>query len=101
MAVYSSNGQFIDLAFEDIVELVSERIRLLRALGPEVISKLSPQERVELKLCDPVRFFVKNEPHSAEKVERKRFRLISSVSLIDSLTQRCVGGDQNDMEISK
>lgn len=55
---------------------------------------------VRLGFCDPVRLFVKQEPHSRAKVEQRRFRLISSVSLIDQIVERMLFGYQNNMEIA-
>lgn len=50
--------------------------------------------------CDPVRVFVKNEPHSQEKVQAGRLRLISSVSAIDQIVERMLFGSQNRGEIA-
>jgi len=52
-----------------------------------------------LGLCDPVRLFVKQEPHPKRKIEEGRFRLISSVSLVDQLVERLLFGPQNQLEI--
>jgi len=52
-------------------------------------------------LCDPVRLFVKQEPHTSRKVKEGRFRLISSVSLVDQLVERMLFGAQNQLEIAE
>lgn len=49
--------------------------------------------------CDPVRLFVKQEPHTRKKLDEGRYRLISSVSLIDQLVERMIFGPQNQLEI--
>lgn len=55
---------------------------------------------VELKLRgelgpDPIRLFVKPEPHKLRKLEEGRIRLISSVSVADQLVDHMVFGDMN------
>lgn len=62
--------------------------------------KLTAIELVREGFCDPVRLFVKNEPHRKVKLAANRQRLISSVSLIDQLVERVVGRLQNMSEIS-
>lgn len=56
---------------------------------------------VEQGFCDPVRVFVKFEPHNPKKIAEGRLRLISSVSLIDQLCERILYGKQNALEIAK
>ena len=61
--------------------------------------RLDVPAAVKNNLVDPVRFFVKNEPHLKEKLEAKRFRLISSVSLVDQLVERLLHSTMNNLEI--
>jgi len=61
---------------------------------------MTAEELVVAGLVDPIRVFVKNEPHSAKKLEEGRFRLIMSVSLIDQLCERCLSSEQNGLEIA-
>jgi hypothetical protein len=63
------------------------------------LNNLSAEELVEGGFCDVVRLFVKNEPHSASKIEQGRFRLISSVSLVDQIVERLLFSRQNHKEI--
>lgn len=72
-------------------------MQLLAAADPSV--SMSPQQLVECGMCDPVRLFVKNEPHTQLKISQGRFRLISSVSLVDQLVERLLFGPQNSIEI--
>jgi len=60
---------------------------------------MTPQQLVKMGWCDPVRLFVKQEPHKLIKVITKRFRLISSVSIVDQLVERVLFGVQNRKEI--
>lgn len=42
------------------------------------------------RIADPINIFVKQEPHSREKIESGRFRLISAISLVDTMIDRMV-----------
>jgi hypothetical protein len=59
-----------------------------------------PVELIRLGLCDPMKLFIKEEPHKATKLKEKRFRLIFSVSLIDNLIARILCMPQNSAEIA-
>jgi len=82
---------------------------LLKTLVYARLQKLSqvedsPQSAVQLVregFCDPVRIFVKNEPHNPDKVAQGRLRLIASVSLVDQMCERILYGRQNMLEIDK
>lgn len=50
--------------------------------------------------CDPIRLFVKQEPHSKKKLDEHRYRLISSVSIADQIIERMLFGPQNQLEIA-
>jgi hypothetical protein len=52
-----------------------------------------------LGLCDPIKIFVKNEPHSNSKLSEGRVRLISCVSMVDEIIERILCGRQNKAEI--
>lgn len=64
------------------------------------IFKMSPSELVKNGICDPVKLFIKNEPHSQKKIQSGMLRLISSVSLADQLLTRVICMRQNKMEIA-
>lgn len=54
---------------------------------------------VRIGAVDPVRLFVKNEPHNIDKARMKRWRLISSVSVVDEIIERLLCSAQNELEI--
>lgn len=54
------------------------------------------ESQIQLKTADPIRLFVKPEPHKQAKLDTKRYRLISSVSLVDQLIDHMLFGDNND-----
>jgi hypothetical protein len=82
-----------------VVEAVYARLEALSRADPG--SDPTPVSLIEMGLCDPVRLFVKQEPHPSRKIREGRFRLISSVSLIDQLVERMLFGYQNRLEISR
>lgn len=43
---------------------------------------------IQSPVCDEIKIFVKQEPHKKAKVDEGRFRLISAVSLVDSMVDR-------------
>lgn len=74
---------------------MAERLSLL---GSHYCTSLTPVQLVEQGYCDPVRLFVKQEPHTLKKMTEGRYRLISSVSLVDQLVERMLFGNQNKIE---
>nr|QVG74741.1 hypothetical protein 2 [Virus sp.] len=50
--------------------------------------------------ADPIRLFIKPEPHSQKKMSSKRYRLISSVSVADQIIDHMVFGDLNAILIA-
>nr|APP90904.1 RdRp polyprotein [Soybean yellow common mosaic virus] len=95
----STNKDIIRKHLQFVALCVTERLFLLSEV--EGLENITPVEMVELGLCDPVRLFVKQEPHASRKVKEGRFRLISSVSLVDQLVERMLFGKQNQLEIAE
>uniref|UniRef100_A0AAU8EJF3 RNA-dependent RNA polymerase n=1 Tax=Rice drawf polerovirus TaxID=3229777 RepID=A0AAU8EJF3_9VIRU len=60
----------------------------------------TPTELVKEGLCDPIRLFVKQEPHKQSKLDEGRYRLIMSISLVDQLVARVLFQAQNKSEIA-
>nr|UQB76107.1 RNA-dependent RNA polymerase [Flumine sobemo-like virus 20] len=75
-----------------------ERFELLFEAGD--LSSCTAEELVKGMYVDPVRIFVKNEPHSLAKLAQCRVRLIMSVSIVDQLVERLLHEDQNAAEIA-
>jgi len=57
-------------------------------------------DAVQRRLVDPIRLFIKDEPHTLKKVSDKRWRMIASVSLVDQVIQRILHTTLNDAEKS-
>lgn len=45
--------------------------------------------------CDPIRLFIKAEPHKTAKIEAGRYRLISAVSVVDQIIDTMLFGEMN------
>jgi len=80
---FANNGQFFS-----VKEGVVDDKRLLE-VWPLV------QQRINERTCDPIRLFVKQEAHKLSKIRDKRWRLISSVSIIDQIIDQLLFADQN------
>jgi hypothetical protein len=91
-----TNAELLAQHYDMISKVTLERVRKLMRNDA---TKFGAQELVKEGFCDPVRLFVKNEPHSREKISSGRYRLISSVSLVDQLVTRLFSEQQNQLEI--
>lgn len=100
MAQCSNNRQVFEKLGELLVDASVERIMLLLMSDPESVRRMSPWEKVNSGFCDPLRVFVKKEPHPVEKIREGRFRLICSVSLVDQIVERFFYTPQNLQEIA-
>lgn len=79
----ANNGQYFG-----VVNGIPDETRLLE-VWPLVQARLRDRD------CDPIRLFVKQEAHKMKKIEQKRWRLISSVSIIDQIIDQLLFADQN------
>jgi hypothetical protein len=91
------NSKLIDGHGVFLANAAFQRLVLLR--GDKLVEPMTPEQLVQGGFCDPVRVFVKQEPHSLEKAREGRFRLISSVSVIDQIVERVLCRRQNNAEI--
>lgn len=97
-SMFATNDAAIKaLGSEFIIDVTIGRIQLLLQND---CSQLTPEELVAKGLCDPIRAIVKNEPHPPRKIETKRWRVISCVSLVDQLIDRLLHTTQNKVEIA-
>lgn len=72
----------------------------LKALCTCDCGDLTAEELVKAGLTDPIRVFVKNEPHSIKKLKEGRYRLIMSISVADNLVERLLNAELNNLEIA-
>nr|WBT97306.1 polyprotein [Subterranean clover mottle virus] len=92
-----TNKEVLDRHGDLVYIAVAERICMLAEA--DLADAPDPVDLVKAGYCDPIRLFVKQEPHPLKKVVEGRFRLISSVSLVDQLVERLLFGPQNETEI--
>jgi len=97
----SFNKNVLDSHLKFFKSVLKDRLYLLKTTTNDQIKKYSAKELVQLGFVDPVRLFVKNEPHPARKAIAKRWRLIHSVSLIDQAVERILNQHVNSKEISR
>jgi len=57
------------------------------------------QDNLVNKKADPIRIFIKPEPHKRQKIESKAYRLIMSVSLVDQVIDHMLFGEMNQKMI--
>lgn len=65
-----------------------ERVRMVKEVVRHRFDQLLKGE----KQADPIKVFIKNEPHKVEKLKEERYRLISAVSLTDTIIDRILFG---------
>lgn len=83
----STNKKLFEDYGNDIWSLVMDRLNIWLDYSGNY-EDLEAEDLVRLGFCDPVKLFVKDEPHSKEKVKDGRYRLISSVSIVDQIIER-------------
>jgi len=69
------------------------------SFGEEVMS-MSPVELVQNGLTDPVKVFIKDEPHSLKKISTGKLRIIAAVSLKEQIKTKLLANAQNKAEIA-
>lgn len=62
---------------------------------------MSPEDLVIRGLVDPIKVFIKQEPHKLAKVKAGKLRIISNVSIVDQLIERILCSKQNKVEIKR
>lgn len=71
-----------------LIDVTIDRLIKLLTWDINSILMMTPQQLMDYNLVDPVRLFVKNEPHASSKFKTGKMRLISSVSIVDQLIER-------------
>lgn len=86
---WKTNGKFYEaVGLKVILELVKARLK----------AYLKWDRKTESPM-DPIRLFIKREPHKRNKAENKRWRLIWSISIIDRLCHDILFGDSCTAEL--
>lgn len=84
---------------ELLIDMCLEMLVWQVVFGQE-FSQLSAEDLIVYGLWDPVRLFVKDEPHKMSKIEEGRVRLIANVSIRVQMIERLLCSKQNNAEIS-
>lgn len=84
LTIHPTNSQFFG-----VVDGVPSQVRV-DAIWDLVCEQIA-NDRV-----DPIRLFVKPEPHKVAKIEAGRFRLISSVSVVDQIIDHMLHDDYDE-----
>jgi len=101
--VANKNSQILDNSelLQRIVDLTVDRLFALSEMSGGTIVGLTPEELVERSMTDIMRVFIKNEPHSEQKILEGRGRIIMSVSISDQLIDRVLHKYVNKAEIEQ
>jgi hypothetical protein len=94
---YKTKGDLLDSDPVTLYEAVQDRIRAINKHEVSEIKELTPLQRLQKNLCDPVKVFIKAEGHKRAKAEL-RPRPICNVSVIDEIITRWATRNQNDAE---
>lgn len=84
-ALGTSNSQIFGY---DCGTFDEDRVRYVRA----VVRARFDQLRCGTHIADPLNIFIKQEPHKLKKIREGRYRLISAVSLVDTMVDRILFG---------
>lgn len=97
--VANRNDRFLEIMGERFNDIVLDRIERILSRSLEELQGMTRKERLDADLMDPVRVFVKNEPHKIEKIKEGRVRLIMSVSLTDKMIEMLLSRHLCKLEI--
>lgn len=97
--VANRNDQLLTAMGDRFNDVVLNRIEKLLNISNEELVGMDRRERIDKNLVDPVRVFVKNEPHKMEKIIDGRVRLIMSVSLTDKVIEMLISKHLCKIEI--
>jgi hypothetical protein len=92
--IYSSNAQVLAYEYINLVDCALHRLKLLLGSSQEERERWArdPLYCVQIGLRDPIRPFLKNEPHKAQKIREGRYRVICGVSIVDQVVDRVLCG---------
>jgi hypothetical protein len=93
------NDKLMEQMGERLNDAILDRVELILATPIDRIKSMTRKERLDRNLVDPVRVFVKNDPHPLEKIETGRVRLIMSVSLTDKMIEMLLCRHLTKLEI--
>jgi len=87
----ASNADLLETNGEEIAAEVVRRLAVLLKYSRRrdwASNDLTPRKLVELNLAHIKKVFVKNEPHTREKLQQERYRIIVALSIVGQLVER-------------
>lgn len=97
--ISNRNDQLLSVMGDRFNEIVLNRIEKIISMSEDELVKMDRRVRIDNNLVDPVRVFIKNEPHKVEKIMEGRLRLIMSVSLTDKVIEMLISKHLCKLEI--
>lgn len=97
----NSNAKVIESMGEQLVDIIYDRFVRISKIDHAALSDKTDVQLIDEGYCDPVRVFVKDEPHKVDKLATGRVRLIHSVSLVDKVIEMLLIRHATKGEIQK
>nr|UGO57288.1 MAG: hypothetical protein 2 [Riboviria sp.] len=60
----------------------------VESLKQYVLERMRILDETEHLIFDPIKVFIKKEPHKVKKIQEERYRIISAVSMVDTMIDR-------------
>lgn len=95
----ADNSELLETNKGLLWQSVTDRMTYQRDNFDEIM-KMGPEELIKNGVCDPVKVFIKKEPHSHKKISTGFLRLIASISTEDQIITRLLATRQNKLEIA-
>jgi hypothetical protein len=95
----SRNDKLLEALGDRFDECIIARIVNRLGVTLESLKTMSRADLIKMNLVDPVRVFVKGEPHKVKKILEGRVRLIMSVSVVDKMIEMLLMRHLSKLEI--
>jgi len=96
----NKNGLVLEAYRGFVYRCVVERLLLYLSVSSGELEEMSAFALVQSGFQDPIRAFIKAEPHSDRKIREGRLRIIAGVSLVDQLVERVLFRATHSVEIA-
>lgn len=87
---FATNKLLLDRHRDQVISLVAWRLKMRSSLPVSYWESATPAAWLAAGLSDPVRPFLKQEPHPRRKAKDKKWRMICGVSVVDQCFERCI-----------
>lgn len=101
MLIGNTNKKVMDFLGDELNEIILDRVEARFKYYDDVrADRFTRIDLIQAGLYDPVRVFVKNEPHKRAKIAAGRNRLIMSVSIVDKMIEMLTSRHLHKLEIA-